>query len=177
MIAKFKKIREGAVLPYKAHESDAGFDVTCLVDTVITPNGRSLIQTGLEMEIPEGYECQVRSRSGLALKDGIMVLNSPGTIDCNYRGEIGVILFNSSRDKVTIKAGTRVAQLVFNKLPDVDIVEVKEISDTDRGQGGFGSSDLVDRPFDPTNPSKHIAFYKDVQVYPKSQDENLNGEI
>ncbi len=72
-----------------------------------------------------------------------MVLNSPGTIDCNYRGEIGVILFNSSRDKATIKAGTRVAQLVFNKLPDVDIMEVKETSNTDRGQGGFGSSGLV----------------------------------
>lgn len=143
MIVKFKKVREGAVLPYKAHKDDAGYDVTCLVDTVITPNGRVLVQTGLEMEMPEGYECQVRSRSGLALKQGIIVLNSPGTIDCNYRGEIGVILYNSSRDKVTIKAGTRVAQLVFNKLPDVDIVEVLETSETDRGNGGFGSTGIL----------------------------------
>jgi dUTP pyrophosphatase len=99
-----------------------------------------LVQTGLFLEIPVGYEAQVRPRSGLALKKGITVLNTPGTIDADYRGEIGVILVNISNQPFVINDGERIAQLVFAKVEQSEFLEVEELSSTERGAGGFGST-------------------------------------
>lgn len=104
------------------------------------PSERILIKTGLFFEIPKGYEAQVRPRSGLAWKHGITVLNTPGTVDEDYRGEIGVILLNTSKDIFTIRRGDRIAQIVFNKIEKADLVKVDKLSDTNRGEGGFGST-------------------------------------
>lgn len=106
----------------------------------IKPGGRCLIPTGLFIALPEGYEAQVRPRSGLALKQGITVLNTPGTIDADYRGEIGVILINNSLEPVRLHDGERIAQLVIAKHEQAEWEEVEELSDTDRGAGGFGHS-------------------------------------
>lgn len=106
----------------------------------IKPGGRCLIPTGLFIALPEGYEAQVRPRSGLALKQGITVLNSPGTIDADYRGEIGVILINNSLEPVRLNDGERIAQLVIAKHEQAEWDEVEELTDTDRGEGGFGHS-------------------------------------
>ena len=103
---------------------------------------RILVKTGLFVEIPPGYEAQVRPRSGLALKNGITVLNSPGTIDADYRGEIGVILVNLSKDEFKINHGERIAQLVFSAYSKVDLLEVKSLDESARGIGGFGSSGI-----------------------------------
>ena len=100
----------------------------------------SPIKTGLFLEIPEGYECQVRPRSGLAFKKGVTVLNSPGTIDADYRGEVGVILVNLSSEPFTVEHGERIAQLVFAKVKQAKWIEVEELSETERGAGGFGST-------------------------------------
>ena len=104
----------------------------------IRPGGRALIPTNLFTSIPEGYEVQVRSRSGLALKHGIFVLNSPGTIDADYRGEICVELVNLSNISFTVEPGERIAQLVFAKYEKADFIEVEELNETERGEGGFG---------------------------------------
>lgn len=106
----------------------------------IKPGGRCLIPTGLFVALPEGYEAQVRPRSGLALKQGITVLNSPGTIDADYRGEIGVILINNSLEPVRLHDGERIAQLVIAKHEQAEWEEVEELPSTDRGEGGFGHS-------------------------------------
>jgi dUTP pyrophosphatase len=103
---------------------------------------RKLIPTGIFMEIPEGYECQVRPRSGLALKKGITVLNSPGTIDADYRGEVGVILINLSSENVVIEPSERIAQLVFAKVEQANWIVSENLSETVRGAGGFGSTGL-----------------------------------
>ena len=101
---------------------------------------RALVKTGLFLEIPVGFECQVRPRSGLALKKGISVLNSPGTIDADYRGEVGVILINMSNETFVVENGERIAQLVFAKVEQAQWEEVSELSSTERGAGGFGST-------------------------------------
>ncbi|HNS42302.1 MAG TPA: dUTP diphosphatase [Taishania sp.] len=120
----------------------AGMDVRANLNEPITlePFQRALIKTGLFIELPQGYECQVRPRSGLAFKNGITVLNSPGTIDADYRGEIGVILINLSNEAFVVNDGERVAQLVFAKYEQAEFVEVDVLSDTQRGTGGFGST-------------------------------------
>jgi dUTP pyrophosphatase len=107
---------------------------------VLKPLERKLVKTGLFLEIPAGYEAQVRPRSGLALKRGITVLNSPGTIDADYRGEVGVILVNVSNEEVTLEDGERIAQLVFAKVEQATWEEVSELTETSRGAGGFGST-------------------------------------
>lgn len=107
---------------------------------VLKPLERTLVKTGLFLEIPVGYEAQVRPRSGLALKKGITVLNSPGTVDADYRGEVGVILINLSNDDFVIEYGERIAQLVFAKVEQAEWLQVEALSDTDRGAGGFGST-------------------------------------
>ncbi|MGL5682133.1 MAG: dUTP diphosphatase [Marinifilaceae bacterium] len=99
---------------------------------------RTLIPTGLFIELPEGYEAQIRPRSGLALKEGIGVLNSPGTIDADYRGEIGIILVNLSNNEVTIHPGDRICQMVINRVEQAELVEVEELGTSERGEGGFG---------------------------------------
>ena len=104
------------------------------------PQERKLIRTGLCLEIPKGYEVQIRPRSGLALKNGITVLNSPGTIDADYRGELKVILINHSADKFSITNEMRIAQIIVAQFSRVDLLEVGDLSETDRGEGGFGST-------------------------------------
>ncbi len=125
-----------------ATEHSAGLDLhaNCNDDIILKPLQRSLIKTGLFIEIPAGYEAMVRPRSGLALKHGISVLNTPGTIDADYRGEIGVILVNLGQDDYTIRPGDRIAQMVINKYEKIKPEFVESITDTDRGKGGFGHS-------------------------------------
>jgi dUTP pyrophosphatase len=132
----------GLPLPQYATEHSSGMDLRCAFekDYILKPFERIAVPTGLIVEIPEGYEGQVRTRSGLALKNGIMCLNSPGTIDSDFRGEVKVILINLSNEEFVIERGMRVAQLIISKYEKVAIVEVDEVSDTKRGANGFGSS-------------------------------------
>lgn len=134
--------RSKHALPSYETIASAGLDVRANLDESIelVPLARTLVKTGLFMEIPVGYECQVRPRSGLALKKGISVLNSPGTIDADYRGEVGVILINLSNEPFVIEDGERIAQLVFAKVEQAEWLEVEELTETDRGAGGFGST-------------------------------------
>lgn len=120
----------------------SGMDVRANISESINiePLGRALIKTGLFLEMEIGLECQVRPRSGMALKKGITVLNTPGTIDADYRGEVGVILVNLSNETVTIEDGERVAQLVFCKVEQVQLLEVEALNESTRGEGGFGST-------------------------------------
>jgi dUTP pyrophosphatase len=129
-------------LPQYATEASAGLDLRANIDNdiVLKPLERALIKTGLYIELPVGYEAQVRPRSGLAYKHGITVLNTPGTIDADYRGEIGVILVNLSNEPFTIINGERIAQMVIAKHEQAQWIEVEELSDTSRGTGGFGST-------------------------------------
>ena len=140
MTPKFKRIHPDAVLPAYAHPSDAGMDIRSVADVTVPARGRALVPTGLVVLLPPLYEAQVRPRSGLALKHGITVLNTPGTIDSGYRGEIGVILFNSSDVDFQVKKGDRVAQVVIAPVTQPVIEEAQEIDETDRGAGGFGST-------------------------------------
>ncbi len=134
--------KSGNPLPRYTHMDDSGLDICAFLeeDLIIKPGERALVQTGIYVAIPEGYEFQVRSRSGLALKKGIFVLNSPGTIDAGYRNSIGVILYNSSKDDFTVKNGDRIAQLVLQAVPTVVWQKVESLDDTERGMGGYGSS-------------------------------------
>ncbi|WP_251621280.1 dUTP diphosphatase [Odoribacter lunatus] len=127
-------------LPEYKTKLSAGMDIRANINetVVLQPLERKLIPTGLFIELPEGYEAQMRPRSGLALNEGLGLLNSPGTIDADYRGEIGIIVVNLSNNVVSIKDGDRIAQMVINKVEQVELVEVNELSDTDRGAGGFG---------------------------------------
>ena len=136
----FKKMHQAAILPRYAHIGDAGMDVCSVEDYELQPGERHLFSTGWAAEIPSGYEIQVRPRSGLANKHGITVLNSPGTVDSNYRGLKGVILINLGSFSVNIKAGDRIAQLVVAPTTKCEPVEVAEVHDTERGTGGFGST-------------------------------------
>lgn len=129
-------------LPEFKTQGSAGMDICAAVAHVIEPNDFKLISTGIFLEIPQGYECQVRSRSGLANK-GVSVLNSPGTIDSDYRGEIKVILINQSSASYIVSPGDRIAQLVFNKIEQPELYVVEELSSTERGEGGFGSTGMT----------------------------------
>ncbi|MBO6034669.1 MAG: dUTP diphosphatase, partial [Paludibacteraceae bacterium] len=127
-------------LPAYATDLSAGMDLRASLDAPVTlnPMQRKLIPTGLFIELPEGYEAQIRPRSGLALKKGITVLNTPGTIDADYRGEIGVILINLGEEPFVIENGERICQMVIAQHAVATLVEVNELSDTERGAGGFG---------------------------------------
>lgn len=129
-------------LPNYETEASAGLDLRANMDepVVLKPLGRAIIKTGLFIELPIGYEAQVRPRSGLAAKKGITVLNSPGTIDADYRGEIGVILVNLSNEEFIVQDGERVAQLVIAKHEQIEWAETEVLQDTQRGAGGFGST-------------------------------------
>ncbi|MFK7002665.1 deoxyuridine 5'-triphosphate nucleotidohydrolase [Flavobacterium covae] len=131
-------------LPHYETDLSAGMDLRANLEESITipPLGRVLVKTGLFIELPQGYEAQIRPRSGLALKKGITVLNSPGTIDADYRGEIGIILVNLSNDFFEIEDGERIAQLVIAKHERIFWQPVEILSDTNRGKGGFGSTGL-----------------------------------
>ena len=133
---------EGIDLPFYATTHAAGADLRAAVDTnvIIQPGETALIKTGFAMALPDNFEAQVRPRSGLALKFGISVLNTPGTIDADYRGEVGVILINHGKEAFKVSRGDRIAQMVIAALPVVEFSEVSELDDTERGSGGFGSS-------------------------------------
>ncbi len=134
--------KSGHSLPKFETDQAAGVDLRAFIPETVTlrPLERKLIPTGLYLEIPAGFEAQVRPRSGLALKKGITVLNAPGTIDADYRGEVGVILINLSEEIFTVENGDRIAQLVFAAVSQPDLVQVENLSETDRGTGGFGST-------------------------------------
>lgn len=144
MSLQVKRVRANSDLPLPQFESDgaSGLDLRADVSETLTlkPGERTLVPTGLAMAIPQGYEAQVRPRSGLALKKGISMVNTPGTIDADYRGEIGVILINHSNEDFQIARGDRIAQLVIQKVYHPQIVEVTELDETERGEGGFGST-------------------------------------
>ena len=129
-------------LPHYETHASAGMDLRASIseERVLKPLERSIVGTGLFIELPVGYEAQVRPRSGLAAKNGITVLNAPGTIDADYRGEIGVILVNLSNEEFTINNGERIAQLVIAKHERAEWIKVEELTETSRGEGGFGST-------------------------------------
>ena len=136
-----KVVREKSVeLPKYEPEGSAGMDVRANIKEPITLKSleRILIPTGLKVAIPEGYEIQVRPRSGLAIKHGITMLNTPGTVDSDYRGELKVIVVNLSNETYTIEPNERIGQFVLNKIEQIEFVEVEELDSTERGEGGFG---------------------------------------
>ena len=141
MKLKIRRLRPEAVLPTYAHgpEEDAGMDLRSCVNLTIEPGATVLVPTGLALEIPPGYEAQVRPRSGLALKHSITMPNAPGTIDPGYRGELGVILHNLGKQPFEIHAGDRIAQMIIARYERVEWEE-SELQDSTRGEGGFGSS-------------------------------------
>jgi len=140
MTLRFKRLVPEAVLPAYAHPSDAGMDLRSVEDLTIAPGARRLVHTGLVVMLPPLYEAQVRPRSGLALKHGVTVLNAPGTIDAGYRGEIGVILANFGDEPFAVKKGDKIAQMVIASLTQPEVAETDCVDETDRGEGGFGST-------------------------------------
>lgn len=136
-----KLFDQSIIMPKYAHNGDAGFDLRSRVDLVLQPGERALVPTGIFLSIPEGYAGFVQPRSGLALKHGISIVNTPGLIDSNYRGEIGVILINLDQSQpFAINKGERIAQLVIQKIENVNFRLVDELDTTERGSGGFGST-------------------------------------
>jgi dUTP diphosphatase len=135
---------EGLPLPAYQSEHAAGFDLVAAVPEdgalILDPSDRVLVPTGLVFELPQGYEAQIRPRSGLALKHGVTVLNSPGTIDADYRGEVKVLLVNLGNERFLIQRGDRIAQAVIAPVTHVEITAAEALSDTERGSGGFGST-------------------------------------
>jgi dUTP pyrophosphatase len=133
---------EGLDLPFYATSHAAGADLRAAIDedVIIEAGKHALIKTGFAMALPDNYEAQIRPRSGLALKHGISVLNTPGTIDADYRGEVGVILINHGLEPFTVQRGDRIAQMIVAPFVQVDFQQLSELSETERGAGGFGSS-------------------------------------
>lgn len=142
MEIKVKVLDSKAVIPQYQTEGASGFDLHSTIDKIIKAKEWASIEIGLAFEIPTGYEMQIRPRSGLALKYGISVLNSPGTIDSDYRGEIKVVLINHSNEDFEVKIGDRIAQAVFAKTFRLDFLKVQDLSKTSRDQKGFGSTGL-----------------------------------
>ena len=142
MLLKVERIHKDAILPCCAHEGDAGLDLYSVDEVTINHGESALIKTGIKIELPKQTEAQVRPRSGLALKFGITVLNTPGTIDEGYRGEVGVILINHSNKTFIVEKGMKIAQMVIKPVWKVDVIEVNELSSTERSEGGFGSTGL-----------------------------------
>ena len=132
-------------LPERATAHASGFDLrACVSVPLVVPVGaRAVIPTGVAFAVPPGYEAQIRPRSGLALKSGVTLLNSPGTIDADYRGEVGVIVVNHGTVPVTIARGDRIAQMVIQTVPEVDLESVEELPETERGAGGFGHTGIL----------------------------------
>jgi len=132
----------GLPLPQRASSGSAGLDLRAAIDGErrLEPGERCLVPTGLVLEIPAGWEAQVRPRSGLALRHGVTLLNSPGTVDSDYRGEVGVLLVHLGEEPYVLKRGERIAQLVFARVAEVEWEEVEELAPSERGTGGFGSS-------------------------------------
>jgi dUTP pyrophosphatase len=142
----YKKTKENAIDPKYVYISDSGFDLYSTEDKWIHPFDRTLIPTGLHFDIPSGYEIQVRSKSGLALNQGLMVLNSPGTVDQGYTGEIKIILFNTTNQKVKIEKGQKIAQAVLCPVVSgkwIKLIEKDKLENKDRNQNGFGSTGII----------------------------------
>jgi len=133
-------LEAGAVLPEYQTIGSAGMDVCAFEDVTLPPMGRQLIRTGIRVEIPEGYEIQVRPRSGLALKHGLALVNSPGTIDSDYRGEVGILAINLGSDAVVLRAGDRIAQFVLCPVTRIEWNQSDGLATSERGSGGFGST-------------------------------------
>ena len=144
LLIKFKRLDDSTDLPLPCYESkgSSGMDIRACVKEPVTlqPSQIRLIPTGLAISIPFGYEAQMRPRSGLALKHGVGLVNSPGTIDSDYRGEIGIIMINWGESPFIIRRGDRIAQMIISKVCRADIVEAEKLDDTLRGEGGFGHS-------------------------------------
>jgi len=139
---QIKKLSNSVLIPKYETPGSSGMDITAHINEsiVINPGEKALVPTGFSLAIPKGHEVQIRPRSGLAAKKSITVLNTPGTIDADYRGEIKVILINLGKDKFIVENGERIAQIVVCPIAQVQLEEVKELSETDRGSGGFGST-------------------------------------
>ena len=139
---QIKKLSDSVTIPKYETPGSSGMDIAAHIanNIIINPGEKALVSTGFSISIPEGYEVQIRPRSGLAAKKNITVLNTPGTIDADYRGEIKVILINLGNEKFIIENGDRIAQMVICPVVQADLEEVKELSDTKRGSGGFGST-------------------------------------
>ena len=137
-----KRLSKNIELPKYETNGSSGMDLSANIEKQIKiePGKTSIIPTGISVSIPKNFEIQIRSRSGLAAKSQISVLNSPGTIDADYRGEVGIILINHSKKEFIVNNGDRIAQLVFNKFEQIEWSNVKELNETDRGTGGFGST-------------------------------------
>lgn len=148
MDIKICRVHQDAVVPTYAHPEDSGMDLHSVEEVRILPGERQLVKTGLKIALPHPtgdgykYEAQIRPRSGLALKEGVTVLNTPGTIDSGYRGEIGVILMNHGTSGIYVRKGTRIAQMVIARVVDASFLEVTEeyLEESSRGEGGFGST-------------------------------------
>ena len=140
MTVKVLRTDPAAQLPVYAHPGDAGMDVRSIEDVTLSPGARALIHTGLVLMLPPNAEAQVRPRSGLAFKHGVTVLNTPGTIDAGYRGEVGVILINLGTEPFVVEKGMKIAQLVVSPVAQAEVVEVTSVDETDRGASGFGST-------------------------------------
>lgn len=134
---KIKRLRESAIIPTRAHASDAGLDLYVMFPCIIESGELKVVRLGIAMEVPEGYEIQIRPRSGLSKKGIIAML---GTVDAGYRGDVAVALLNTTSDEYVVSPGDRIAQAIINKVELCNPVEVDELSDTDRGESGFGSS-------------------------------------
>lgn len=140
MKVKITVLREGLLPSYK-HFGDAGMDLVNMgEDVLLAPFSRALFPTGIKVAIPDGYELQIRPRSGMAINKGLTLLNTPGTIDAGYRGEISVIIYNSNPHEVLVTKGERIAQAVLNKFEKIEWEQVDELDETSRGDGGFGST-------------------------------------
>lgn len=135
-----RKINVEAKVPYYAHHNDSGMDLYSIEEVKLAPGETVLVKTGIQIQLPSGTEAQIRPRSGLALKHSITVLNSPGTVDEGYRGEICVILINHGKEQFIVEKHMRIAQMVISPVIKVNITISDELSDSERGEGGFGSS-------------------------------------
>lgn len=140
MKLKINLIHEDAKMPHRANEGDAGLDLFSIEKKTIQSGETALISTGIQMELPQGTEAQIRPRSGLALKHAVTVLNSPGTIDEGYRGELKIILINHGKEGFVVEKGMRIAQMVIAPVLNIRLEEVENLSYSARGEGGFGSS-------------------------------------
>lgn len=140
LVVKWLKLNRVATIPQYAYDHDAGCDLQSIEEVVLAPGQCKAISTGLAMQLPVGYEAQIRPRSGLAKNYGVTVMNSPGTIDAGYTAEIKVLLINHSNDWFEVRHGMRIAQLVIAECPRLEFIEVAALCPTDRGSGGFGST-------------------------------------
>ncbi len=144
LVLPIKRLDPSVELPRYAYCGDAGLDIRSNEDIVLKPYERAMVSTGLAIAIPDGYAGFMQPRSGLAAKQGLTVLNTPGLIDAHYRGELKIIIINLDKEhSVSIRKGDRIAQLVIQAVPQVELNEVDDLGDTDRGQGGFGSSGVA----------------------------------